>query len=154
MQSGVKLYVDISLLGTVPDDLKDIKKKVEGYHREYEERIHQLCDSRYGPQLDTARMREIQDDLEQIERGLDTLQKTLDEIVKCYAACEKKARERGAIGNLDKGIPQSERVLKNAVDVYGKILDQGELFAQGFWDEIFAQGSGVAEGFGTIFAKL
>ena len=154
MQPGVKLYVDISRLGTVPDDLKDIKKKVEGYHREYEERIHQLCASRYGPQLDTARMREIQDDLDRIERGVDTLQKTLDEIVKCYAACEKKARERGAIGNLDKGIPQSERVLKNAVDVYGKILDRGELFAQGFWDEIFAQGSGIAEGFGTIFAKL
>ena len=154
MQPGVKLYVDISRLGTVPDDLKDIKKKVEGYHREYEERIHQLCASRYGPQLDTARMREIQDDLDRIERGVDTLQKTLDEIVKCYAACEKRTRERGAIGNLDKGIPQSERVLKNAVDVYGKILDQGELFAQGFWDEIVSQGNEITEGFGTIFAKL
>ena len=127
---------------------------MEGYHRDYKERIHQLCASRYGPQLDTARMREIQDDLEQIERGLDTLQKTLDEIVKCYAACEKKARERGAIGNLDKGIPQGERVLKNAVDVYGKILDQGESFAQGFWDEIVSQGSRITEGFGTIFTKL
>ena len=154
MLPGVKLYVDISRLGTLPDNLKDIKKKVEGYHREYEERIHQLCASRYGPQLDTARMREIQDDLEQIERGLDTLQKTLDEIVKCYAACEKRARERGAIGNLDKGIPQSERVLKSAVDVYGKILDQGESFAKGFWDEIVSQGSRITEGFGTIFTKL
>ena len=154
MLPGVKLYVDISRLGTVSDDFKDIKKKVEGYHREYEERIHQLCASRYGTQLDTARMREIQDDLDQIERGLDTLQKTLDEIVKCYAACEKRVRERGAIGNLDKGIPQSECVLKNAVDAYGKILDQGESFAQGFWDEIVSQGNEITKGFGTIFAKL